>query len=1157
MASNPLLALLNFSGTTSPPASSNVTTQANAQNAGSLPSPSPAERSEKEIENHGTSPSPMGVANASSLAANSLLQSLLSPSAQTTQASSTGPSQSQYDQSANSTANDRVTSPAATNSAAELMALLGGNAQRQQDSTTEDQVNSVKYSQGTFSPPNTSKNQISSAVPSKTIFDQVNPFDLFNHPQSSTQTNQASTAKDVTADNTVVTSSLPSLRKDEALAFTEDRQLHALRQLASLRAWNGFDEDSTSGLTFEKNGKVVLNLLSQQPAGKSSLYPAKLEMTAISLLKGPKSPSYYTQQSTNQSIKSRWTQQSIVAGANDIVCYLTGKSKVRIIDEKTGERAMIVSDEPIKSLFINEATAYERTELKVGVITDTSIRIWALTADFGQDERGVKLIAMLEADEGQHFGHATFSRATGLIEESIVAIQSNGQISVYSLRDMQPSNQGKARYHNHQNALVGKPSTNVKHLVGFTQTYDGTLLASIYSTGDSVRPLEVYLQAYPDTSQCVSITLPTLPDDIALLDVSFTALASDGESTRSLIVGFNCNTVLAFVDLATGEYRRIYLFDGASHKQYNLTYWSHSKATLFIFNSLRSSLFTLKPFNKPTPLDRIDLDGGNVAKRLNVEVGQAVGDGQKTIDRIKRKVSNIWTFDDLQPALKECAMPETWMSFAVDDRYEWEGVRLAALYSGGIQTFVLPNEAVKQIALDDRPSLDQVDSLKNSAVESRIKSENDSADDLRDAQGNRANHDKGFDHKQMDRMTANVRKDIPSTASVENARSLADQGLSRNSNIPSGFDASGVDIAHLSQSIVEQIVPAIALQMKNVLESDIQEIFSRTVKQSLSNEIQNVFFRPDTSAHLTKTITSSIIPTVQKTAMDVVTRAMAPHFEEVISDLTTKVEGKIEQGMITIRKDIVVEQSKALLESEAAIRDLTRQVGQLTSMMEGLGRQNAKLERALNDVRDEQKVLSLNSIRAPSSSVGIHQARSSITPLNPLSPNRSLGSGVNGQIANISGSASTPSAYHSNQTRQQDVEDTLLTALSTQSNDNDSTALQNALFSLESQFGSAYASIRSPEGSSRISQAVNLAMIHRLIKILPSNPIPEKIIPWIEVCSSIFDRSDVHISRVFEGIRREMLDGLLQAHHQLFSLTNRTPWWTRERLNDGILRYIS
>ncbi|PWN36877.1 uncharacterized protein FA14DRAFT_187033 [Meira miltonrushii] len=1166
MASNPLLALLNFSGTTSPPASSNVNTQGNTQNAASISSPPPG------VGNHAISPSPTGNSNAS-YAANSLLQSLLSPSGQ-----AAGPSHSQYDQAPQSMENDRVTSPAASNGAAELLALLGGSPQGQPNVNNTNSNKALSNAPSPLASAKTSGKGSSSRVPSSTIFDQVNPFDLFNQPHQSNQTakpeqpNQVTVDDRVTKKDTLNTNSTASPRKEDQFVFTEDRQFHASRQLASLRASNSFDDESTSGLTIKKNGKAVLNLLSQQPAGESSLYPAKLEMTAISLLKGPKCPTYYTQQGDNHTIQSRWPQQSIIAGANDIVCYLTGKSKVRIIDEKTGERAMIVSDDPIKSLFLNDQTAYERTEFKVGIVTGKSIKVWALTADFGRDEGGVKLIAHLEADDGQQFIHAFFSHATEYIEESIVAIQSSGDAAIFKMTDLQPSNQSKAKFSKVQRISVGKASTDGKLLVGLTQTCDGTLLASTYATGDSHNPLEVHLQALPDTSRSVTVKLPGLPDGLPLSDVSFTALASDGESTRSLIVGFNYNTVIAFVDLVTGEYRQLYHFDGKDHTQYNLAYWSHSSATLFIFNSLRSSLFTLRPFNKPAPLDKIDLYDEDVAKRFNVEVDESVGDGPKTIDRIQRKMS-IWSFDDLHPAMKECAMPETWMSFALDDRYEWEGIRLAALYSGGIQTLVLPGEAVKQTALQDDSELGQEVTFGGDAAEVHVKTEADASNQIQSAPiatldsassqtktAERA-HDEAIDRKQMDETIANLRKNILSSASAEAARSAAEQATSTSSNVRSGIDAGGIDVGQLSKSIVERVVPAITAQVKNAVEADVQIALSQVLNQSLPNELHNAFLRPDINAYLTKTITNSIVPTVQKTAMDVVTRAMAPHFEEVISDLTAKVEGRIEQGMTSVRKDIVVEQSKALLESEAAMRDLTRQVGQLTSMMEGLGRQNAKLERALNDVREEQKVLSLNSIRPPTSA-GTHHGRSSVTNLNPMSPNRSTASGINGQISSVMGSAPTPSTFassftQSNPAPQQDVEDTLLTALSNQSNDHDPTSLQSALTSLESRFGSAYAAIRSPEGALRISQAVNLAMIHRLIKTLQSNAIPEKIIPWIEACCSICDRSDANIGRVFEGIKREMLDNLFKAHHQLFTLTNRTPWWTRERLNEGILRYIS
>jgi hypothetical protein len=1015
MASNPLLALLN--------------------SAGQQPQPARTDDVQPHQKNGPTSP----FASAPGANANSLLQSLLSPTRNATSPSASIPT----------SPTPLSPSNGIGNTAADLLSLLGGSKGAKTGATYGD-ASPSQQSNRTISQPSRSPmpSQLSpspqvkaQALPQararvSSIFDSHSPFDILSQPhveeaklptRSEPKHGDASAGPRSDDITKVVESKIEASDWHEEENIANDRNVRAFRHLAGLRASSTFDDEQTSGLKskiVEGVEVVTLDLDAAQPGGKSSLYPAKLEITAISLLKSVQKYNVLRTGPANQ-LHARWTTDTVLAAENGLICYVTGKSKVRLLDENTGERAVIGLNAPVRSIFLNLGASADRSALRVGVLTDKAISVWKLHNNFGQQEDGAEKVFEHRILTDASFVHATFAVSDA---NMILAVHNDGSATLLT-KTLSDSFDEAERW-----PSMVRPAT----ALSFAQADRNGLVTRIYGTGNANRPIGISLN---DPSKEDLILPPPAAEEV--VNLSFSAYIAN---SHTLLMGFNRNTVIAVVDTVKGNYKRVYRFEKRKEGQYNIVKWHARTATLFVFNSLRSSLFALHP------------------------LADAAGSSQ---------------------TLREFALPEVWLSFDVEQADE-DSLRIAAFYSGGVQSVRLPLDAVQ--APPDLLSAAETTQSIEIPVTAHTPVGDESAQSTRDLTTY-------IGMESLDERLAEAEHRILST--------LKDMHLGG----PNG-------VQEVQRSAATPNEAALLSKVHEQIRNDLSQSVSQVVARVLPEELRNALMRPDLVAHLQQSIVSSIITPVQKTAMDVVTRVLAPHFEDVVTGMTRKMEATVEQHMTNVRKDIVTEQSKALLESEAAVRDLTRQVGQLTSMMESLSRQNGKLERALNEIREEQKVLSLNSVR-PISATAVKQQE-------PSTPVRA---------------APTINA-----------EDMLLASLSDPNIERDVSRLQHTLKQLEMAFGNAHRGIRNEQGSLRVSQAVNLALLHRLIKALSLMPL-EEAIPWIEACSSACERNDVQIARVFEGVRQEMVRGLIEAHQHAVKL-NRAPWWTGDRLYEGSLRFL-
>ncbi|UZJ54626.1 hypothetical protein CBS101457_003946 [Exobasidium rhododendri] len=1318
MASNSLLALLNLS------------------HSGSSPSPSPGapERPINGSTSPSTPPNQPPASNSSNVTVNSLLQSILSPPPRdqrkvnaTFDASSSSSSPVKSSSAVGSILAPSLSPPprlarsppsasALTSNvtANNLLALLSGTGTESKKSnvTTEESaaINDTSFrdeglrlwQQPIGTPPsNGSRSDL--MQPSPPVITSNNTLEqiLSDGGEKTERKTSSSTPKgkmelDSNANTLSKVLTMGSLAAPLlATSYTIDRKKNASHYLAGLHASAGFEDDISGGLSsklLDGTQEYTLDLGAPQPAGPGSLYPAKLEITPISLLTTTFHPSCFVDESTSLSRLAKWPCQRVAGMGGKIIMYVMSKGRIRVLDQQSGARILARAESNIRTIFTGQPSLTDDTRWDFAATTEKGgLCVWSLENQFGQKEGDAPLLGQAVADGGVGVVHASWKPNSS--NRTIVALQSDGQIVTVDVNDLYSEMQSRGspvEWSNLKKVVIYKSAAVDVAPVGFSLSFDGSLLAAVEASETSTEEVKLHLRliSLSDSAKERSVALPDF-SRFGSSNISFASLIDDAEShnlPQSLLIGFDDNQVIASFDLTTGSCRQVHRFetDGSS---FSLARWHSKTSTLVLCCSLRSSIFTLRPRFTKVPF--LDYEDPSVSEEAGCVKGSRYKQSDDVLYRIKKNLLP-GNFLESRPVWKECALPEPYTSFAVDDTEHVQGaIRMLATHLGGIHSLLVPEEALerqvvageeeqvpeeplqKQVeepeadvkvveaahtngkrvspmpssSSQEVPEAEQADTtlaaerkveaaqdvgttaqegseevssipaLPDNRVSAAGKKQSGGKKKGKNAKAAKDNAEEE-DHPKMkgnhtDREAANNNEEVK--AMLEKFFvTMTEQYKSTNQQ---KGDAS-TDIARL---LADQLTPMMSSMINDVLRAELQQSIATAVSKNLPDELHNLLLRPELSNHLTRSITSAIIPPIQKTAMDVISRALAPHFEAIMNDLSNRMESKMEMGLTGIRKDIVMEQSGALLETEKGLNEMTKQMTVLTRSLEVLMQQNLKLEKSIEEMKQDQKKEAITRERTNEGRSSAFYRETTASPVGqtPLFQGFPAHIQTTNQVPFFAPPPATPSSHYpsyppppvsrsslQDRSRQvslqhppfstpaplplpsssqqvyqrersiiappsnQEVEDSLLSALSSPSIEVDIGPLRNALTSIESKVDSPLAAIwgqstSSASGTRRtpaITQAVILTLLHRLVKCLNGQSeqvslSPEMAVPWIEACSSALDKEDETISRFFEGVKYSLVEMLVQAHVQL-KRTGRASWWTDERLAFGVLRFL-
>lgn len=98
--------------------------------------------------------------------------------------------------------------------------------------------------------------------------------------------------------------------------------------------------------------------------------------------------------------------------------------------------------------------------------------------------------------------------------------------------------------------------------------------------------------------------------------------------------------------------------------------------------------------------------------------------------------------------------------------------------------------------------------------------------------------------------------------------------------------------------------------------------------------MEKVLLRPDVTAHLSRNFSSSIAPSLERSLMAVVTQGVIPPFNQLLGRAVDACVSSVHREMVDVRKEIVKEQSEAVIVLEEEVHLLRRDVTDLKAALE-------------------------------------------------------------------------------------------------------------------------------------------------------------------------------------------------------------------------------
>lgn len=383
MAHNPLLALLNTEGSSS---------------AGIAPETQLTQSASSVDHQSSVTPPSVPADSTSPRNASDLLQNFFSPCVHSVKPSeaSSKPSSEQKPPSQQSSAADLLDLLRSRDPKVESSARLPVSPNAPPSKSTSQLVspNTAPSRSKTHTPINASASAGKSRSPVPTMFDFASPFDLLH--QQPAITPKEGRAKGNGSKDQAPSNQQDKKGKENLASYEVDSKFHASHHLSALRGSSLLAEDESSGVMKTDNDySFALDLSTPQPGGTGSLYPAKLEMTQISLLDIPFVPQVIYSASSRTGLV--YPAQRIGAVEQTVVVYVMNK-RIRIIDQETGARVLAKLDEPIQSIFTAKGRTSEHWLL--GAISETSIGVWAIDRRFGEKGTKATLIVEISFDQG-------------------------------------------------------------------------------------------------------------------------------------------------------------------------------------------------------------------------------------------------------------------------------------------------------------------------------------------------------------------------------------------------------------------------------------------------------------------------------------------------------------------------------------------------------------------------------------------------------------------------------------------------------------------------------------------------------------------------------------------------------------------------------------
>ncbi|KAJ1020618.1 hypothetical protein NDA16_004011 [Ustilago loliicola] len=795
-----------------------------------------------------------------------------------------------------------------------------------------------------------------------------------------------------------------------AVLDAPDKQFHTSRHVALLKQDDAFDEPKSSGLSILSPSRsssapsiATLDLAAQQPGGLSSLRNTKVETSGVALIG---SPFHFP---CNVSAAGLLPASRIANLGHDVACYAMSKGKFRLIHIGTGARLLVQT--PSKA-GVRSIAAFQSSEddgmYLLAALTERSkeaqdegVVFWRIPASFvqqGTEDESPALLGRITADPHKSpfmyrftaiAFHQTEPRIAISTSDSNVMVVDIAQQLLYHTEPSSPSKKVRSL----SESEVDPENKDVAHnepLCGFAFSPDGSMLATISAPleGDVSWILgfkQLDGSSHSAESDSTYMIKSPLQQPMIISHLSFIYGPSsngkghsdgdDAHAIRGVIVGFRCNTIIGLYDMASRTWKHVWQFDGPAQahpgveEHFNLIQLDTASSSLLVCNSFRSSIFAI-----PLELQPLQPRGQDGLLPWSIQLSYPIKEFalQDPCTSISLSAARD---DEEEPSRLFVAFPEGVSVVRLltpeppaeekkdDEKQVEEQAAEAKIVDPAPEPTPAPEPVAEAPAVEAQPTPSKSAKKKNkkkkaaaAAAAAQEHVEEPEVATERSEPAPRApepQQDEPIKSEAPEKSQPDLSSLLPKIPVLGPTPAPAPAPAPEAAPVtvkeiviekPVTLSASADDVnAALSDTIVAAVHKAVS--------SNIESSFQHSIETAIPKEVERLITSTELKAELTRNIAQTILPSVQRTAMEVVSRVLAPHFEEVMMQVSDRVERAIVSEITNVRKTLVEEQSESLKGTEQTVQAIQKQVNEVLGKLKDLNAEQA--DNKITEVRDD------------------------------------------------------------------------------------------------------------------------------------------------------------------------------------------------------------
>lgn len=796
-----------------------------------------------------------------------------------------------------------------------------------------------------------------------------------NHVQPSAESVTSSASS---PSNPQISRKLPS---HPSLLNSPDKQHHASRHAAVLKQNDAFDDPKSSGLSVLSPSRsssapsiATLDLSAKQPGGLSSLRSTDVETSGVALIP---SPFHFP---CSVSAAGLLPASRIANLGHNVACYAMSKGKVRLIHVGTGARLLVQapSKGAIRSIVAFQSTGNEANFLLAALVesskdgSEEGIVIWKVPSTFvleGKETSDPTLIRRVNADPSKgSFVHRFTAIVWHPTEPKLAVSTSDNHILIIDVaQQLSSSTEARSLSESDVDSQSKKVPQN-DSLAAFAFSPDGSLLASLSAPLDGDRSWTLTVKSLADTADELTFAIESpLQEPMTISHLSFIIGASndsknkagdcDTTAIRGVLVGFKCNSILGLYDLVSHSFKHVWKFEVPPHasaggqEHFNLVQLDKQSSTLLVCNSFRSSIFAIPLEFQPLPSAGVDSLSTRLEKdllpwsiQLSYPIHEYALQDPCTSLTISASAKEAGESSRLFVAFPEgvsvVRLHKTEQSAAEVE--EGSATQVGQKASKPVQDQAGPApETAPEPASEPSRVESQASPMKPSKKKSKKKKALVAKAQAEEAATSRADESEAplqspepaaeadvvqpvvaiAREVQQSKPSASAPtpKQTPAAATVSNAPTAQLASAARQKSTASESIVS-------ADSITAALSDTITLAVHDAVSANIASGFEQSIEKTIPQQVERLITSTELKAELTRNIAQIILPAVQRTAMEVFSRVLAPHFEDVMISVFERVERAIISEITNARKTLIAEQTDSFNETEKAVKAIQRQI---------------------------------------------------------------------------------------------------------------------------------------------------------------------------------------------------------------------------------------